>query len=129
MKPYCAANKQHRGTRTRDALTRLPTSQLRAVGVQCDLHRGIAAVLPAPKVFFSPFPLARTCAVAAAKAWFILGGATPEERLQHYLNEELGALYDAPWDFTSPETRPDIAALTDDHVAVGATAALRVVRK
>jgi hypothetical protein len=67
--------------------------------------------------------------VTAAKAWFILGGETREERLQRYLNEELGALYGAPWDFTDPASRADIAALTDDHVAVGATACLRAVRK
>lgn len=125
----CAANEKHRGTRTKDALTRLSMSQLRAVGTQCDLHRGIAAVLPAPKVFFSPFPLARTCAVAAAKARYILGGVTREERLQRYLNEELDALYGAPWNFTDPDSHAEIVTAADDHMAVGATAGLRVVRK
>ena len=49
----------------------LATAQIHAGFVQCDLHRGIAAALPAPKVFFSPFPLARTCVVVAAKAWSV----------------------------------------------------------
>ncbi|MUM17893.1 hypothetical protein FZI91_01915 [Mycobacterium sp. CBMA271] len=124
-----AANEQHPGTKTRDALTGLSGNQIRAVGVQCDLLRGIAALLPVPKVFFAPFPLARTCAVAAAKAWFILGGATLEERLQRYLNEELDALYRTPWDFGDPGSQADIATRTADYVAIGATAGLRPARK
>jgi hypothetical protein len=124
-----AADERHRGTRTKDALTGLSGSQIRGVGVQCDLHYGIAALLPAPKVYFSPFPLARTCAVTAAKAWFILGGATREERLQRYLNEELDALYRTAWDITQPDSRAEIDAHTADLVAVGATAGLRSERK
>lgn len=125
----CTADEEHQGTTTKDALTRLSMNQLLAVGVQCDLHRGIAAVLPAAKVFFAPFPLARTVAVAAAKAWHILGGATREERLQRYLNEELDGLHRAPWDFTDAASQAEIDALTADHVAVGATAGLRAVRR
>ncbi|WP_319452493.1 MULTISPECIES: hypothetical protein [unclassified Mycobacterium] len=125
----CAADGRHPGTQTTKALTRLCANQIRAAAVQCDLHRGIAAGLSVSKVYFSPFPLARTCVVTAAKAWHILGGATREERLQHYLNEELDALYRAPWDFNDQDSRADIAARTDDHVAVGATAGLRVVPK
>jgi hypothetical protein len=109
----CAADTQHCGTTTKDAMTRLAMSQLRAIGAQCDLHRGIAAVLPAQKVFFSPYPLARTGVATAAKAWYILSGVTREERLQRYLNEELAALYGAPWDFTNPNSRADIAGLAD----------------
>lgn len=124
-----AADEQHCGTRTKDALTGLSGSQIRAVGAQCDLHYGIAALLPVPKVYFSPFPLARTCAVTAAKAWFILGGATREERLQRYLNEELDALYRTAWDFSDPAARAEIDARTVDLVAVGVTAGLRSERK
>lgn len=112
-----AADEQHRGTRTKDALTGLCGSQIRAVGVQCDLLYGIAALLPVPKVYFSPFPLARTCAVTAAKTWFILGGATREERLQRYLNEELDALYRTAWDFSDPAARAEIDARTADLVS------------
>ena len=108
-----------------DALTGLSRTQIRSVGAQCDLHYGIAALLPAPKVYFSPFPLARTCVVAAAKAWFILDGATREERLQRYLNEVLGALYGPSWNFTDPESHNEIDSRTDDLVAFGATASLR----
>lgn len=124
-----AANEQHRGTRTKDPLTGLSGSQIRAIGTQCDLHYGIAALLPASKVYFSLFPVARTCVVTAAKAWFILGGATREQRLQRYLNEELDALYRAPWDFSDPAVRTEIDARTADLAAVGATAGLRPERK
>jgi hypothetical protein len=76
----------------------------------------------------APFPLARTCAVAAAKAWFILAGATREERLQRYLNEELDALYRTPWDFADPGSQAGIATRTADYVAIGATVGLRPER-
>lgn len=125
----CAADGQHRGTRTKRPLTNLAMSQVHAVGAQCDFLHGIAAVLPAPKAMFAPYPLARTCVATAAKAWFILGGASLEERLQRYLNEELEALYRTSWAFEDPESLADINALTEDHVAVGATAGLRVLRK
>lgn len=66
--------------------------------------------------------------MAAAKAWFILGGATREDRLQPYLNEELGALYGASWNFTDPDSRTEIDARTADLVVVGATLGLRPAR-
>ncbi len=125
----CAADELHRGTLTTHALTRMATMQLYAVAAQCDLHRGMAAALTADKVFFSPYPLARTCVVTAAKAWFIISAPTRVDRLQHYLNEELGALYGAPWEFTDPDSTADITAKTDDLAAVGATAGLRLVPK
>ncbi|CDP89240.1 MULTISPECIES: hypothetical protein [Mycolicibacterium] len=124
-----AADGEHLGTRTKTALTNLAMNQSYSAAAQCDLLRGIAAALPAEKVFFSPYPLARTCAVTAAKAWFIVSGPTREERLQRYLNEELGAIYGAAWDFNDSDSLADIAALTDGYVAVGATAGLRSLRK
>jgi protein-disulfide isomerase-like protein with CxxC motif len=123
-----AVDSEHVGTRTKKIFTRLAANQVYDVAVQLDLHRGMAAVLPAMGVFFAPYPLGRTCVATAAKAWFILDGATREERLQRYLNEELGALYGAPWDFSDEASRDDIAALADDLVAVGVTAGLRAVR-
>ena len=65
--------------------------------------------------------------MTAAKAWFIVSGPTRAERLQRYLNEELGAIYGAAWDFNDPDRLADIAALTDDHLAVGESAGLRAV--
>ncbi|MCX2933368.1 hypothetical protein ORI20_24140 [Mycobacterium sp. CVI_P3] len=125
----CAADELHRGTLTTQAVTRMATMQLYAVAAQCDLHRGMAAALRADGVFFSPYPLARTCVVTAAKAWLIISAPTREDRLQRYLNEELVALYGAPWEFTDPDSTPDIAAKTDDLAAVGATAGLRLLPK
>jgi hypothetical protein len=124
-----AADGEILGTGTRTALTNLSMNQGYAAAAQCDLLRGMAAVLPAEKVFFSPYPLARTCVVTAAKAWFIVGGPTRAERLQRYLNEELGAIHGAAWDFNDSDSLTDIAALTDDLLAVGANAGLRAVRK
>ena len=122
----CAADSSHPGTQSKTPLTTMATSQVRAGFLQCDFYRGIAASLPAPKVFFSPLPLARTCVVVASKAWSVLDTGKLEERLQRYLNEELDALHDAPLD-------PDDAAScsyrdehTADYVAIGATAGLRV---
>lgn len=123
-----AVDGEHVGTRTKKIFTRLAGNQVYDVAVQLDLHRGMAAVLPAMGVFFAPYPLARTCVATAAKAWFILDGANRTERLRRYLNEELGALYGASWDFGDQASRADIAALADDLVAVGAKAGLRVVR-
>lgn len=122
-----AADGEHLGTRTKTALTNLAMNQGYAAAAQCDLLRGMAAALPAEKVFFSPYPMARTCVVTAAKAWFIVSGPTRAERLQRYLNEELGAIYGAAWDFNDSDRLADIAALTDDHLAVGANAGLRAV--
>lgn len=124
-----AADREHLGTRTKTALTNLAMNQGYAAAAQCDLLRGTAAALPAEKVFFSPYPLARTCVVTAAKAWFIVSGPTRAERLQRYLNEELGAIYGAAWDFNDPDRLADIAALTDDHLAVGESAGLRAVHR
>jgi hypothetical protein len=64
----CASNESHQGTETKQILTTLSTSQVRAGFVQCDHYRGIAAGLPADKVLFSPFPLARTSIVVATKS-------------------------------------------------------------
>lgn len=122
-----AADGEYLGTRTKTALTNLAMNQGSAAAAQCDLLRGMAAALPADKVFFSPYPLARTCVVTAAKAWFIISGPTRVERLRRYLNEELDALYGAAWDFDDPAAQADIAALTDDYLAVGANADLHPV--
>jgi hypothetical protein len=124
-----AADGRALGTRTKKALTNLAMNQGYAGAAQCDLLRGVAAALPAEKVFFSPYPLARTCVVTAAKAWFTVSGPTRAERLQRYLNEELGAIYGAAWDFSDPDRIADIATLTDDHLAVGASVGLRAVHK
>lgn len=122
-----AADGEYLGTRTKTALTNLAMNQGSAAVAQCDLLRGMAAALPADKVFFSPYPLARTCVVTAAKAWFIVSGPTRVERLRRYLNEELDALYGAAWDFDDPAVQADIVAWTDDHLAVGANAGLHPV--
>ena len=53
----------------------------------------LAAGLPVDKVFFSPFPLARTSIVVATRAWFVVDSESRETRLQRYLNEELEALH------------------------------------
>ncbi|WP_241474145.1 hypothetical protein [Mycolicibacterium neoaurum] len=123
-----AADGEHVGTRTKKIFTRLATGQVYDVAVQLDHHRGMAAVVPAMGVYFAPYPLARTCVATAAKAWYILEGATREDRLQRHLNEELAALHGAPWDFTDKAAQADITALADDLEAVGVTAGLRIVR-
>jgi hypothetical protein len=125
----CAADETHQGGLSKTPLTNLAMAQIHAGFVQCDLHRGIAAALRAPRVFFSPFPLARTCAVVAAKAWSVLGVGTLEQRLQRYLNEELAALHDAPLDPDDEESQSYVNERTADYMAVGATAGLRVGRK
>lgn len=45
------------------------------------------------------------------------------------MNEELGAIYGAAWDFNDADSLADIAALTDDHLAVGVSASLRAVHR
>lgn len=125
----CAADESHQGTRSKTPLTNLATAQIRAGFVQCDLYRGIAAALPAPKVFFSPFPLARTCVVVAAKAWSVLRAGSLQQRLQRYLNEELAALHDAPLNLGDEESPSYVDQRTADYVAVGATVGLRVGRR
>jgi hypothetical protein len=122
----CASNESHQGTETKQILTTLSTSQVRAGFVQCDLYRGIAAGLPADKVFFSPFPLARTSIVVATKAWFLLDADSRETRLQRYLNEELEALHDAPFDPDDEASRKYVETRTADYLAIGATADLRL---
>jgi hypothetical protein len=125
----CASNEAHQGPETKQILTTLSTSQVRAGFVQCDLYRGIAAGLPADKVFFSPFPLARTSIVVATKAWFVLDSDSRETRLQRYLNEELEALHDAPFDPDDEASREYVERRTADYLAVGATADLRPGRR
>lgn len=52
---------------SKQTLLTLVTQQV-AVGLeQCDLLRGVAAVLRTALVVFAPFPLARTSVVIAAK--------------------------------------------------------------
>ncbi len=121
----CADYLEHPGTRSKQTLLTLAMEQVRAGHEQCDLLRGIAAAVRADIVVFSPFPLARTCVVIAAKAWFVLTAESRGERLQRFLNEELAALHDLP---SPPDDDKDAAAeiaeRTADYVAVGATAGL-----
>ena len=56
-----SADGAHIGTRTKKVFTRLAANQVYDAAVQLDLHRGMAAALPAMQVFFAPYPLARTC--------------------------------------------------------------------
>ena len=123
----CTADAQHRGTRSTQALTQLATGQIHAGFVQCDLLLGIAACLPAHSVFFAPFPLARACVAVAARAWHVIAAESREDRLKHYLNEELAALYDASFDRADKETEEHIRQTTNDFLAVGAAAGLRAV--
>jgi hypothetical protein len=81
------------------------------------------------KVFFSPFPLARTSIVVATRAWFVLDSESRETRLQRYLNEELEALHDAPFDPDDEASRKYVETRTADYLAIGATADLRPVRR
>ncbi|WP_458317916.1 hypothetical protein [Mycolicibacterium brisbanense] len=125
----CAADEVHQGTQSKRILTTLATSQVRAGYVQCDLLRGVAASLRAEKVFFAPFPLARTSVVVAAKSWHVLDADSRVERLHRYLNEELAALYGAPLDPDDEQSRTYVAERTQDYVTIGATAGLRLGRK
>lgn len=123
----CAAHSEHPGTQSKQTLLTLATQQV-AVGLeQCDLLLGVTAVLRADLVVFAPFPLARTSAVIAAKAWYVLTAASREERLRRYLNEELAALYDAPLPSDDEEAVTFRTDRTDDYLAVGATAGLTPV--
>lgn len=122
-----AAHLDYPGTQSKQTLLTLATQQV-AVGVeQCDLLRGVAAVLRTDLVVFAPFPLARTSAVIAAKAWYILTAASREERLRRYLNEELAALYGMPFPSADEEAVAFRADRTADYLAVGATAGLSPV--
>jgi hypothetical protein len=102
---------------------------VRAGYIQCDLHRGVAACLPAPKIFFSPFPLARTCVVVAAKAWSVLDSGSLQVRVQRYLNEELAALHDAPLDTGDQAAHAYVEQHSADYLAIGATVGLRPGRR
>jgi hypothetical protein len=120
----CAAHSKHPGTQSKQTLLTLATQQVAVGFEQCDLFRGIAAAVRADLVVFAPFPLARTCTVIAAKAWFILTAESRAERLQRFLNEELAALHDAPLPSEDEAAATFLADRTADYVAVGATAGL-----
>ncbi|WAC89378.1 hypothetical protein [Mycobacterium sp. Aquia_213] len=121
-----AARSDHEGTQSKQTLLTLATQQV-AVGFdQADLLLGVAAVLRADAVTLAPFPLARTSAAIAAKAWYVLTADSREERLRRYLNEELAALYDLPL----PDEEEAITFRDDraaDFLAVGETAGLNPV--
>lgn len=78
-------------------------------------------------VVFAPFPLARTAAVVAAKAWYVLTAGSRQERLRRYLNEELAALYGMPLPSDNEEAVTFRDDRTADYIAVGATAGLTPV--
>lgn len=124
----CVARSEYPGTQSKQTLLTLATQQVSAGLEQCDLLRGIAAVVRADLVVFAPFPLARTCVVIAAKAWFILTAGSRAQRLQRFLNEELAALHDLPSPSEDDEQAAAFQAFlsdrTADFVAVGATAGL-----
>ncbi|MBE5469537.1 hypothetical protein [Mycobacteroides abscessus] len=121
------ARDEHHGTQSKQTLLTLATQQVAAGHEQCDLLRGIAAVLRVDQVVFAPFPLARTSAVIAAKAWYVLTAGSREERLRRYLNEELAALYGLPFPADDPAAVTFRNDRTDDYLAVGATAGLEAV--
>lgn len=131
-----AARSDHEGTESKLTLLTLATQQVDVGHHQCDLLRGIAAAVRADRVTLAPFPLARTSAVIAAKAWYVLTAGSRQERLRRFLNEELAALYDAPFpsvddternDEVSTEADTFCANRTEDYLAVGATAELTPV--
>lgn len=120
----CAAHLDYPGTQSTQTLLTLATQQVAVGHEQCDLLLGVAAVLRADRVTLAPFPLARTCAVIAAKAWYILTAESREERLRRYLNEELAALYGLPFPADDQAAVAERDARTADYLAVGATAGL-----
>lgn len=122
----CAAHRDYPGTQSKQTLLTLATHQVAVGHEQCDLLLGIAAVVRADRVVFAPFPLARTCAVIAAKAWHVLTAESREERLRRYLNEELAALYGTPLPADEDAVRFR-ADRTADYLAVGAKAGLTPV--
>ncbi|MGP4057790.1 hypothetical protein ACTWP6_23695 [Mycobacterium sp. 4D054] len=122
-----AAHLQHPGTRSKQTLLTLATQQVAAGLEQCDLLRGIAAILRTDLVTLAPFPLARTSAVIAAKAWYVLTAGSKEERLRRYLNEELAALYGLPFPADNAAAAAERDDRTADYLAVGATAGLESV--
>lgn len=123
----CAAHRDYPGTQSKQTLLTLATQQVAAGQEQCDLLRGVAAVVRADRVVFAPFPLARTCAVIAAKSWYVLTAESREERLRRYLNEELAALYGIPLPADDEAAVAERDARTADYLAVGATAELTPV--
>lgn len=120
----CAANHEHPGSQSEQTLLTLALQQVAAGLEQSDLLRGVAAVVRADQVVFAPFPLARTSAVIAAKAWYVLTAGSREERLRRYLNEELAALYGTPLASGDEEAVAFVNDRTADYLAVGATAGL-----
>lgn len=122
-----AASDDHPGTGSKQTLLTLATQQS-AVGLeQCDLLRGIGAILRTDLVTLAPFPLARTSAVIAAKAWYVLAAESKEERLRRFLNEELAALYGLPFPSGVDEALAERDARAADYLAVGSTAGLETV--
>ena len=122
-----AAHSQYPGTDSKQTLQTLALQQVAAGFEQCNLLRGVAAVLRADRVVSAPFPLARTAAVIAAKAFYVLAADSRDERLRRYLNEELAALYDAPMPSNDEKVIAMRADRTADYLAVGAKAELTPV--
>lgn len=122
-----AACDDHPGTQSKQTLLTLATQQVAVGHEQCDLLLGIAAILRADRVTLAPFPLARTSAVIAAKAWYVLTAGSREERLRRYLNEELAALYGLPFPSDDEAAEAERNNRTADYLAVGATAGLEPV--
>lgn len=118
----CAAHLDYPGTLSNQTLLTLATQQVGVGTEQCDLLRGVAAVLRTDLVVFAPFPLARTSAVIAAKSWYVLTAESREERLRRYLNEELAALYGMPFPTDDDEAVAFRDQRTADYLAVGAMA-------
>jgi hypothetical protein len=122
-----ASSDDHPGTRSKQTLLTLATQQ-GAVGLeQCDLLRGVAAILRTDLVTLAPFPLARTSAVIAAKAWYVLTAGSKEERLRRFLNEELAALYGLPVPAGDEQALTERDGRAADYLAVGATAGLGAI--
>jgi hypothetical protein len=122
-----AARSDHEGTQSKQMLLTLATQQVAAGFEQTDLLLGVAAVLRADTVTLPPFPLARTSAVIAAKAWYVLTANSREERLRRFLNEELAALYDLPLPSDEEEAVTFRDDRTEDYLAVGETAGFNPV--
>ncbi|WP_131810011.1 hypothetical protein [Mycolicibacterium fortuitum] len=122
-----AARDYYPGTQSKQTLLSLATGQVAVGHEQCDLLLGIAAILRADRVTLAPFPLARTSAVIAAKAWHVLTAGSREERLRRYLNEELAALYGLPFPSDDEAAVAERNDRTVDYLAVGATAGLEPV--
>lgn len=120
----CAANQEHSGTQSEQTLLTLALQQVAADLEQCDLLRGVAAVVRVDQVVLAPFPLARTCTVIASKAWYVLTAESRGQRLRRYLNEELAALCGTPLQSGDEEAAAFVKDRSADYLAVGATAGL-----